>query len=158
MDGTWIGFDLDGTLCQHGTGTDKIGAPIPGMVELMKAIINQGFEVRIFTARMALPLPIAKAQEKAIQEWCEKHVGYIPEITCVKDFGMIYCFDDRCIQVLTNNGILVTKEGCFTAEDIAHDLPSLLRASRKPTQEDHPSSVSDPKLLEDPDVSIKEKE
>lgn len=141
MDGIWIGFDLDGTLAIHGTGDDPIGEPIPGAVALFKAFLKQDYELRIFTARVSVP-QIAERQRKLIQEWCEKHIGYIPEVTCIKDMGMIYCIDDRSVQMLTNNGILVTKNGCFKAEEIAHDLPSLLKSSRKqqePDQTDSPA-------------------
>ncbi len=53
----WLAVDLDGTLAEYDKfrGHDHIGAPIPAMVERVKALIASGFEVRIFTARVADP-------------------------------------------------------------------------------------------------------
>ena len=58
----WIGVDLDGTLALWGTkdphttfihyDVTRIGAPIPAMVDRVKALIAAGEDVRIFTARV----------------------------------------------------------------------------------------------------------
>lgn len=49
----WIGVDLDGTLAHYDgwKGPEHIGAPIPAMVERVKAWLAEGKEVRISTAR-----------------------------------------------------------------------------------------------------------
>ena len=50
----WIGVDLDGTLAEYNgwQGPANIGAPIPAMVERVKAWLEEGRDVRIFTARV----------------------------------------------------------------------------------------------------------
>lgn len=102
----WIGVDLDGTLAHydHWNGIDHIGAPIPLMVERVKTWLAEGKTVKIFTARVA-----AEGLEKgfaiaAIQDWCQEHLGQVLEITNVKDFAMIECWDDRAVQVVPNTG------------------------------------------------------
>lgn len=42
-----------------------------------------------------------------IREWCEKHLGFIPEITHEKDHLMLELYDDRVKQVVPNSGVLV---------------------------------------------------
>ena len=44
------------------------------------------------------------AVRSAIEAWCRKHIGAQLEITCIKDYGMIELWDDRCIQVEPNTG------------------------------------------------------
>jgi hypothetical protein len=132
----WIGVDLDGCLAQWGTKdavTDYIhydvlviGAPIPKMVERVKALIAAGEDVRIFTARIGpvtteeairalakapgyepSPTPCldwANYQTTLIETWCKEHLGKWLPITCVKDFHMYQLYDDRCVQVYTNTG------------------------------------------------------
>lgn len=97
----WIGFDLDGTLAHYRgwVGPDHIGDPIAPMVELVKKLIANGQEVRIFTARAAIP-----EQIPPIIEWCKRHIGFELPVTNVKDFGMIELWDDRCVQVIPNAG------------------------------------------------------
>lgn len=122
----WIGVDLDGTLAHYDgwKGSDHIGAPVPAMLARVKAWLADGHEVRIFTARV-WPLYEAGAFDTArfladnpwkcrtrdaalavvhIQEWCKQHVGRVLPITCVKDFGMVELWDDRCVQVRPNTG------------------------------------------------------
>ena len=48
----WIAVDFDGTLAQY-DGTLKLGKPIPAMCERVKNWVAEGYEVRIFTARVA---------------------------------------------------------------------------------------------------------
>lgn len=107
----WIGVDLDGTLAEyHGwQGAQHIGAPIPKMVERVKNWIADGKDVRIFTARVA-PQSIEAGAETyeevlvPIAHWCLEHLGRVLTVTHEKDLGMIELWDDRCVQVLTNNG------------------------------------------------------
>lgn len=113
----WIGVDLDGTLARYDgwIGDDHIGEPIGLMVDRVKAWINEGREIRIFTARVyGQPLTVEndfhtasisrKTVRKAIEEWCQKHIGTKLPITCEKDYGMIELWDDRCVQVEKNTG------------------------------------------------------
>lgn len=108
----WIAVDFDGTLAVYDKweGPTHIGAPIPTMVERVKAWVQAGERVRIFSARVYAPPDSSLRQVEAakamiaIQDWCEKHLGFILPVTCVKDFGMIVLWDDRCVQVERNTG------------------------------------------------------
>ena len=125
----WIGVDFDGTLAAYGTWVSglHVGEPIGPMVDRVKAWIEQGREVRIFTARV-FPILIVTPDDdpadaprmgapfggrdsedavRAIQDWCRRHVGQVLTITCVKDYGMVELYDDRAVQVRQNTGELV---------------------------------------------------
>lgn len=98
---------MDGTLAEyHGwQGSDHIGAPIPAMVERVKAWLADGKDVRIFTARGADPDSLL-----TIYNWCRDHLGQVLKVTNQKDMGMIALWDDRCRQVETNTGRLIGAE------------------------------------------------
>lgn len=106
----WIGVDLDGTLAHYDgwKGVDHIGEPVPAMLARVKAWLDAGADVRIFTARatrrVGVPEPAAIA---AIDAWCDRHVGRRLPITNEKDFAMIALWDDRCVQVVPNTGARV---------------------------------------------------
>lgn len=109
----WIGVDLDGTLAEyHGwEGIDKIGAPIPRMLERVKAWMAEGQPIKIVTARVARnPGRDRDVAEGHIRAWLVKHLGpsgaHIP-ITCKKDFSIITLWDDHCVQVIPNTGLRV---------------------------------------------------
>lgn len=97
----WIGVDLDGTLAMYEgwKGPTMIGDPVPAMLARVKGWMDQGREVRIFTARASVP-----DQVQFVEEWCEKHLGAILPVTNVKDFAMIELWDDRCVRVQANTG------------------------------------------------------
>lgn len=114
----WIGVDLDGTLAHYTgwKGENHIGAPIPLMVERVKAWRAAGREVKIFTARVAgdaqwigpmgIPDPMTKSEaRKEIEAWSLEHLGEVLPVTCAKDYGMVELWDDRCVQVAINTGI-----------------------------------------------------
>ena len=54
MTNGWIGVDLDGTLAYYDQwrGALHIGEPIPLMLERVKRWLDEGKDVRIFTARV----------------------------------------------------------------------------------------------------------
>ena len=100
----WIGVDLDGTLAHYTgwKGPDHIGDPIPAMLERVFQWLQEGREVRIFTARACVA-----EQIPPIREWLDRHgLGHL-QITNVKDFGMVELYDDRCVQVEMNTGRLI---------------------------------------------------
>lgn len=104
----WIGFDLDGTLAKYDEwkGIEHIGDPVPSMVLLMKLLHAQGTKVKILTARVA-PRNDGEGGDKAkryIEKWCEKNLGFVPEITHLKDAAMGALFDDRAVAVEQNTG------------------------------------------------------
>lgn len=131
IEGTpWYGFDLDGTLAEyHGwKGIEHIGKPIKPMCDLAKRLHAEGKLVKIVTARVA-PEPVRvdgvppimqerlvsvfdsgqndwvlKYAHTFVEEWCEKHLGFVPEVTHKKDPLMLWLFDDRTVQVEPNTG------------------------------------------------------
>jgi hypothetical protein len=104
----WVGVDLDGTLAYYGKWAGGlIGAPVPLMVDRVKAMLRRGIEVRIFTARVADGDP--KTIE-AIERWCAEHIGRVLPVTNVKDFSMVALFDDRAIAVQKNTGVVLGGE------------------------------------------------
>lgn len=103
--GGWIGVDLDGTLAHYvGWNGGAIGAPIARMLERVKGWLDEGIDVRIFTARVAGEPNDAVAQRELIEAWCVAHLGAALPITCRKDFAMVELWDDRCVQVIPNTG------------------------------------------------------
>ena len=107
---TWIGVDFDGTLAEYHGERDPqhIGAPIMPMIDRVKAWIDRGCDVRIFTSRVH-PLakdPITSAQ--LIQTFCLEHFRKLLPITHSKDPQMSELWDDRAVGVRTNTGEPVT--------------------------------------------------
>lgn len=102
----WIGVDLDGTLAHYDGwhGADHIGEPIPKMLLRVRLWLSQGKQVKVFTARAAVPEQIPYVR-KWLDELGLEEVG----ITNEKDFGMIELWDDRCVQVKINTGIPITE-------------------------------------------------
>lgn len=110
----WIGFDLDGTLAIFDSygGPFYIGAPIFDTVVLIRRFHSEGQRVKIFTARVSkawkkeIGLLRARGIKPAIERWCEKYLGFIPEITAEKDHFMVGLYDDiRLVQIKRNEGI-----------------------------------------------------
>ena len=108
----WIGFDLDGTLAKYDgwKGIEHIGAPVTSMVLVAKLLHKLGKKIKILTARVAPgdgndegDTDASKAKAY-VEKWCEKNLGFIPEITYVKDASMVALFDDRAVAVEQNKG------------------------------------------------------
>lgn len=97
----WVGFDLDGCIAHYNgwIGKEHIGEPIPNMVEHLKQYLDNGYEVRIFTARAIDPEAIP-----FVQEWVMKHIGVDLKVTNQKDYDMLRIYDDRAISVEHNTG------------------------------------------------------
>ena len=97
----YIAVDLDGTLAEYGCwkGADHIGKPITPMVNRVKAWLEKGQQVKIFTARASVP-----EQIPPVKAWCKEHIGVELEVTNVKDYGMIQLWDDRAVAVEVNTG------------------------------------------------------
>lgn len=118
----WIGVDLDGTVAtyDHWRGSSHIGEPIQPIVELVKGWLRQGYEVRIFTARVCCEEPERGEVVRAIDAWTLEHIGQKLPVTNQKDFRMIFCVDDRAKQVIPNQGVLL--------EDLLRDLTASVSA------------------------------
>jgi hypothetical protein len=111
----WVGVDLDGTLAHYTEwkGIDQIGPPIPRTLNLVRALLDKGIKVKIFTARVGPQR--GGAQEavhavQAIRAWCMRHLGQELAITNEKDLSMIWMIDDRCSQVVRNSGLILAPE------------------------------------------------
>jgi hypothetical protein len=104
VDKPWVGVDLDGTLAVHEDlmRLDRVGAPIPATMDLVRKMINDGIRVKIFTARASDP-----TQLTIIRKWLAANDLPPLEITNVKDYMMSRLYDDRCIQVEKNTGRLI---------------------------------------------------
>lgn len=113
----WIAVDLDSTLAVYPHSFPGIGPPIAPMVTRVKALLAEGYEVRIFTARVAESglsngeqvdnADFVTEQRALIDAWSEEHIGQRLVATATKDFQMICQFDDRAVQVEANTGRLV---------------------------------------------------
>lgn len=103
----WTGVDLDGTLARYDgwLGPEHIGEPIAIMVTRVRRWLEEGREVRIFTARVSQPDPAENARIAGIiQTWLERHGLPRLKVTCVKDVEMVEIWDDRAVQVIPNTG------------------------------------------------------
>ena len=117
----WIAFDLDGTLAIYNGWEEnewKIGEPVKPMLDLLKRKLREGYDCRILTARAGLTearndggqAATKEYQEKQVSQvkrWCIRHLNTELEVTASKDFKMIEYYDDRCVQVITNKGIIL---------------------------------------------------
>lgn len=122
----WFGFDLDGTLAVHeeGASIDHVGAPIPAMIEQLKQHVEDGYDVRIVTARVCRTQSNDDRdyQLGIIQEWCQKHLGFVPDVTNEKDFAMVALYDDRAHHVVRNEGVVVGLEAAEEIDQIYNHL------------------------------------
>lgn len=107
----WVGVDLDGTLADnsaHTSGLGAIGKPITKMCNRVKRMHKQGVMVKIFTARVS---DVGEENKERLQahiwKWCDKALGFHPEITNSKDGMMGTLYDDRAKQVQTNTGVVI---------------------------------------------------
>lgn len=103
--GAKIAVDLDGTLANHYEGAfhpEKIGDPVPDMLERVNRWLKEGFNVVIFTARAE-----DEGNIEPIKKWLKQN-GLPPlEITNRKTMDMVSIWDDRAKQVVPNEGIPV---------------------------------------------------
>lgn len=99
--GPWIGVDLDGTLVRFTgwRGFEHVGRPVPAMLQRVKEWLEQGYRVKIVTARAAHPEGIPP-----IRKWLKKRGLEQVEVTNTIDGDLIELWDDRGVQILTNKG------------------------------------------------------
>jgi len=98
---SWIAVDFDGTLAHYDgfKGATVLGLPITPMLARVCAWLEEGRDVRIFTARADQPESV-----EAIKLWCLEHIGVAIPVTNMKDRWMHQLWDDRAIQVEKNTG------------------------------------------------------
>lgn len=109
--------DLDGTLAHYeGWNDGIIGPPVPVMVDRVKDWLNLGYEVKVFTARVAGMFNPASENAHAarhdalteyvkVNEWVLTHIGRVLTITAVKDRTVTELWDDRAVRVEKNTGV-----------------------------------------------------
>jgi hypothetical protein len=102
----WIGVDLDGTLAtfHRWRGLDHIGKPVPVMMARVQYWLEDGYQVKIVTARASIKEGISP-----VKAWLAKHGLPDLEVVSGKDFDMIELWDDRAVQVLPNCGKAVLR-------------------------------------------------
>lgn len=107
----WIGVDLDGTLARYDgwKGVEHIGAPIEPMFDRVRRWIDEGREVRIFTARVTRQADGEhRRARRFIIRWLDENglpeLAHEEAITNVKDYAMDELWDDRAVQVEQNTG------------------------------------------------------
>lgn len=110
----WIGVDLDGTLAYYDgwRGIRHIGEPIPMMLGRVKEWLAEGkYDVKIFTARVCQPQDGYSVVEikRIIQNWTKEYLDVRLPVTNEKDFAMVELWDDRCVRVIKNEGIVCTR-------------------------------------------------
>lgn len=105
----WRGVDLDRTLAHYDQwiGPNMIGEPIMSMVNRVKQWLDEGMDVRIFTARAAHDED--GSATRAIHAWCHKHIGRALPVTATKDFYCESIWDDRAVTVEKNTGRILTR-------------------------------------------------
>lgn len=104
----YILVDFDRTLAHyedHDTHGSVLGAPVPAMLERVKRWLEDGVEVRIFTARAADTNPARDEDIRNIDLWCRTHLGGSLKITNAKDFGAMAIWDDLACAVEPNTGL-----------------------------------------------------
>ena len=105
----WVGVDLDGTLAEyHGwVSPTHIGEPVENIVNLVQHLMANGYEVKVFTARMATPWVHQQTMIRdAIKSWTKEHVGRELDSTCVKNPSCLAIFDDSAFSVEGNSGTI----------------------------------------------------
>lgn len=101
--------DLDGTLAIDDdiTHSDtRVGPPVPAMLAQVKAWLDQGIEVWIFTARLSDSDRPKDEIRTMIQDWCEQQGLPRLKVTNRKSGRIKAYFDDRAYHVLHNAGIV----------------------------------------------------
>ncbi|PWT75519.1 MAG: hypothetical protein C5B59_08555 [Bacteroidetes bacterium] len=115
----WIAVDFDGTLanfdCDWPADYTQVGEPIPAMVEQVKRWLQEGEDVRIFTARMDCYHPLfsdltEEQVKKPVEDWCLRVFGQVLPITNKKDYWCKALYDDRAYHVVRNEGIIKMEE------------------------------------------------
>lgn len=119
----WYGFDIDGTIADNSLHSWVIDKPIKPMVALMKRLHREGYDVRILSGRLGdftSDDQVPEGVKLHIWKWCDRHLGFRPQLTGRKDSLMETLFDDRACQVVCNKGI--------TLESLNGELAGCLEA------------------------------
>ena len=99
--------DFDRTLALYrGTDHRTIGPPIKLMVERVRRWLNDGYTIRIFTARAASTSPNREEDIRLIGDWSQEHIGRRLEVTAEKGFDAVMIVDDLAAAVVQNTGVI----------------------------------------------------
>lgn len=109
-DDAWIGVDFDGTLVKElgWEGPWHIGDPISEMVDRVKVWLAAGKRVKIFTARASGKEMGVRERIMAVEAWSEMVFGVKLDVVCEKDMNMVELWDDRCVRVEFNTGMILS--------------------------------------------------
>lgn len=92
-----IAIDLDGTIAEYKgfKGSHVIGNPFPYTKEWLKALVNQGHNLSLFTARA-----VDNENIEILEDWLIKHElkEYFDYITNKKEYFFDLFIDDRAIR------------------------------------------------------------
>lgn len=101
--------DFDGTLAYQDNelGHYCLGDPIYPMVDRVKKWLSEDDEVIIFTARAST---MSDLEKRDIERFCEKYIGRVLPITCIKTRDIDVFYDDKAVQVIFNTGKVVSVE------------------------------------------------
>ena len=113
LSGRWIGVDFDGTLAfsvPNRIDPYTLGVPVPEMVYRVKNWLEEGYTVKLLTARMYPKSSTGGIRDldlmdKLLRGWTKLHLGTELENTCQKDGWMEVLWDDRAIQVIKETGL-----------------------------------------------------
>lgn len=102
-----VAVDFDGTLAHYDgwKGPGVYGEPIQPMVEKVKALLAEGHEAWIFTARLAgLEMDEYQAEYHYITNWL--NAAGLPSLpmTCIKLKRFTEFWDDRAVRIIRNTG------------------------------------------------------
>jgi hypothetical protein len=113
----YIAVDFDGTLAKTVTHVwnGPLGDPVPEMLKRVQEKLDQGVQVKIFTARVSLrnedgelqPMGGIAEVRGRLQDWTEKYLGKRLDIVCCKCHNVIEIWDDRARQVIRDTGRIV---------------------------------------------------
>jgi hypothetical protein len=91
-----VAIDFDGTIHDgYGAATGQLGDPIPGAFEFLQKLLDEDFDVVIFTTRVHSP-----RQEQLLRDWFDEHGFAEPDslkISLEKPDARLY-IDDRGYQ------------------------------------------------------------
>lgn len=130
---TWIGVDFDGTLVEN--AYPGVGKPVASMVAMVRAFLEAGHEVRIFTNRAD-----REDDSAPVREFCKTHFGRTLRITATKDRECARLYDDIAVQV---------KAGRVVA-----DVVALTEAERSRMETTHNATVNITPFAGSPEVMV----
>ena len=154
----YIAVDLDGTLAEYNgwKGPRHIGQPIKSTLKRVRKALDDGKDIRIFTARAA-PGDGSKTSIEAVKKWCKKHLGQELPVIYKKDRDMIELWDDRAVRVSKNTGhkrrgnmrTELEKESFLKGytdkqADIVDDRQKRVRELQSDIKEDKEGNIIDP--------------